>query len=302
MFYGEGDQTLAFCPMDSHGRHARVASATYVIVDVDEGEDSPDRTIASGSATLGGINTTTTAACGQGTANAKVIALTSATGVTEGRTYLLSGTGQRHLVLVAEVSGDNVYTHGGIPGAFATGATFQSIELEATFPSAVANDQERIQDGDRFQVVWSYTLEGEPHITAQAIEFRRYRGEAWISEVDMLQGYPLLADRMRNRIRPSDAITVATQDLITEFESSGVDASQFRTSMTGLTAIRFRAIAYALRWLNGPDDLALADTYDNRYERLAKGIIQGPGGRGIKLSQSEDQAVNPRVDGFFVKP
>lgn len=302
VFYGQGDQTVYLVPVDRNGSPRRVTSATYTIVDVGEGEESTDRTIASGSASLGSIDTTTTAACGQGTANAKVIALTSAVGVSVGRSYLLSAAGQRHQVLVADVVGSNVHTHSPIPAAFATGAAFQSIELEATFPSAVANDQERIQDGDRFQIVWVYEIDDEPWITGQMIAFRRYRGEAWITEADFFQGYPLLADRMRNRIRPSDAIVAATQDLIVEFESSGQDASQFRTNETGLLAIRFRAIAYALRWLNGPDDLALADTYDNRWERLSKSIIQGPGGRNVKLSQTGDEATNPRVDGFFVKP
>lgn len=302
VIYGRGDQTLRFVPVDRHGRPSRVTSATYVIVDVGESEESGDRSIASGNAAISAVDTTTTAACGQGAADAKLIPVTSAVGITEGRSYLLSQTGRRYLVTVAEVAGSNVYAHQAIPAAFASGALFRACELEATFPSAVANDQERIQDGDRFQVVWSYTLEGDAVITAQRVDFRRYEGEAWITEADMFRGYPLLADRMRNRISPGDAITVATEDLRVEFKSSGVDPSQFRTDETGLVAIRFRAIAYALRWLGGPDDQALAIEYDNRWERLSKGLVQGAAKGMIRLSQQQDEAVTPRVDGFFDKP
>jgi hypothetical protein len=304
VLYGQGDQTIRFVPVDSHGRPARVASATYAIVDIGEGEESTARSVvaAGTAATLGAVNTTTTAACGQGTADAKLIPLTSVVGISEGRAYLLTSATGRHLVVVAGISGTNVYAQHAIGHNFASGASFQSIELEATFPSAVANDQERIQDGDRFQVVWTYTLEGQQWITGQLVDFRRYSGEAWITEADVIRAYPQLADRARNRIRVADAVAVATEDLIAELESSGIIAEQHRTSTPGLTAIRFRAIAYALRWLGTEDDLALAETYDNRYERLAKGIIQGPGGKGVHLSETQDEAKSGRVDGFFVKP
>lgn len=302
VFYGQGDQPVRLVPVDRNGKAARVTSATYVIVDVGESEESTTRQVASGSATLGDVDTTTTAACGQGTADAKAVPLTSVADIVQGHSYLLTSGGRRHLVTVATIGASSVGLVHAVPEAFPTGATFQDVELEAEFPEAVANDVERIRDGDRFQIVWTYELDGEAWITAQMIDFRRYRGEAWITEADFFSGMPLLADRMRNRITPGDCIVAATQDVVGEFESSGVDASQFRTGTVGLLAVRFRAIAYALRWLNGSDDQALADKYDDRYERLIKSIIQGPGGKTVKLSQSEDQAVNPRVDGFFVKP
>lgn len=302
---GQGAQTVRFIPVDRLGRPARVTSATYVIVDVDRSEDDSERTIASGTATLAAVNTTTTAACGYGQASPQQVAITLATDVTAGHCYLLSSdAGGRSLVNVAAITGTTLQTTHRISGAYATGSAFQSIELEATFPLAEANDSEAIDDARRYQCVFTYTLDGETWCSAVMVHLTRYAGEAWITEDYLAIGMPTIADRMRNRLRPQDVICYATQAFRTELASAGQDPEQYRTGDVGAFAIRAKAIEWALRHLaaaGGSDaDLALADKLETAYDKLIRQITTVRPGHGtVKLSQGDDQATDPELAGFF---
>lgn len=301
VIFGQGDQTIRFVPVDRNGRPTRVTSATYSIVDIDRAQDDARRVIATGAAVLAAVSTTTSAACGHGQPSPQSITLTSAALVSAGRTYLLSSdAGGRSLVTIAAITGTNAQTLHRISGAYATGSAFQSIELEATFPAAAAADEEALQDGRRYQIVWTYAIEGEPWITAQLVHFVRYSGEAWITEAECVLGYPTMPDRMRNRGRISDAIAMATDDVIGELEGSNIVAEQYRTSSNGRRAVRFRALEYCLRWLEGADDLALADKYETRFDRLIRTIITAHPGDAVKLNQTDDAAEgSAEVAGYF---
>lgn len=303
VYAGQGAQTLRFVPVDKQGRPARVTSATYSIVDVRKSEDATDRTVATGTAVLQAVTTTLSAAAGAGTADTKRLQVASASGFTVGRAYLLANLSGRHrnVVVVAGVTGSDIYTIHSVGGVYASADTLQSIELEATFPLAEANDPEAIDEGRRYQVTWSYTLEGESYLTPQLVQLLRYSGEAWITEADVLRVYPPIADRARNRFSITDAITVATEDLAVELESSGQVPEQYRTSRTGLNAIRFRAVAYLLRWTKDEGDLALAMEFDTRWERLVRTLIGPNPGRAVKLHQGSDAATDPAINGLFKK-
>lgn len=300
--YGQGAQTIRFIPVDRAGRPVRVTSATFTIIDIDEGEESPERTIASGAASLSAVNTTLSAAGGAGEPDPRALSLTSVAGVTEGRTYLASASNGRCLVTVDAIAGSVVTAKDTPSVSFASGAAFQACELEASFPLSEANDSDAIEQGRRYQCTWVYTLQGEQWCTAQSVHLVRYSGEAWITEDFVYRLAPTLADRMRGRFRTSDAIAAATQDLIAELESAGQRAEGYRTGEPGQVAIRFRAIEYALRWLGGETDVSLADLYQSRYERLRDNFITGKPGTAQSMSATDDVAVSPRIDGIFNRP
>lgn len=297
--FGQGAQTLRFVPVDKAGRPVRVTSAEYVIVDIDEPEDGSERTIASGSASLAAVNTTLSASAGAGEPDPRALTLTSGTDVTEGRQYLLSRAAGRALVTVDSVSGTAVQVKSDLALNFTSGSAFQSIELEATFPSGEANDPDAIDNGRRYQIVWSYTLQGEQWRTGQMVWLTRYSGEAWITEEDVIQAYPTLPAMIRGKARITDAIAVATKDLIAQLEAAGQRAESYRVSEPGGVAIRNRAIAYCLRWCSGQEESAAL--YDERYERLVANLITGVPGTAVKLSKADDVAVNPRIDGIFTR-
>lgn len=297
--YGQGDQTIRFTPVDPMGRPARVTSATYTIVDIREPEDGDDRVIATGSAVLPAVDTTLTVAGGAGSSNARSFTLASAALVAEGRAYLLSSNGTRSLVLATGVAGSVVSVKSTPGAAFPIGATFQSIELEATFPAVEANDSRAIEEQRRYQITWSYELQGERYLTAQIVWLVRYSGEAWITEIDAIAAYPMLPDRIRGKATVPDCIVAATRDFISELEGAGVQAEYYRTSTPGQLAMANRAVEYGLRWAGSESDQNLAELYMTRYEKGIANLIAGGQNKAVKLSSVDDTERDARVDGLF---
>jgi hypothetical protein len=300
--YGQGAQTIRFIPIDRHGRPVRVTSATFAIVDVDQGDDSADRTIASGSASLAAVDTPLSAAGGAGEPDPRRLTLTSAVGVTVGRQYLVATAAGRALVTVDDVTGSVVTLKHTPAIAFPSGATFQAIELEASFPLSEANDPDAIEQQRDYQCTWSYSLQGESWVTPQMVWLMRYSGEAWITEEDVLLAWPTMTSRIRGRVSIHDAITVATQDLIAELESADVRAEYYRTALPGHVAIRNRAIEYCLRWCGGEEDIAAAELYQSRYEKLVGNFITGKPGTAQRMDAHSDTQQPARIDGIFNKP
>lgn len=301
--YGQGAQTLRLVPIDQAGRPTRVTSATYSLIDVREMETSSDRVIASGSATLASVDTTLSAAGGVGQANPRQLTLTSAASVTAGRRYLVSTAEGRAIVVAERVSGSLVTIRDPVPLALPAGSTFQSLELEATFPADEANDADAIREGREYQCTWSYSLQGEAMLVAQAVWLVRYTGEAWITEDEVARGYPSLPDRARGKCRIQDAITVATEDLIAELESAGRKAEGYRTGQPGAVAIRNRATEYVLRWIGSGDaDAAMAEICMDRYQRLVGNMITGAPGTASDMDHYDDVKRSARIDGLFEDP
>lgn len=297
--YGQGAQTIRFVPMDPMGRPARVISATFSIVDTGEPEDGDDRTIATGAAVLGAVNATLSAAAGVGQGNARTLSLVSSTGVVEGRSYLLASGGARALVTVTSVNGSTV-TIKSTPGAsFPTGSTFQAIELEAEFPSSEANDSDAIEEQRRYQITWSYELQGDRHLTSQPIWLVRYTGEAWITEADVISIYPMLPDRIRGKATVGDCIVAATRDLIGELEGAGQEPEYYRTSTGGVLAMANRAVEYGLRWAGTEADENYATLCMARYEKQIANLIGGGNNKAAKLDPVSDTEVPSRIDGIF---
>lgn len=300
--FGQGAQTLRFVPIDRAGRPVRVTSATYVIVDIDEGEDSPDREIASGSAAISAVSTTLSVAGGVGTANPRALTLASGTDVTEGRQYLLSTAIGRNLVTVDSAVTTAIQLKNPPTIAFPSGAAFQAIELEATFPLAEANDEDALSDGRTYQVVWTYTLQGEQWVTGQIVHLVRYSGEAWIDEEWAIGGWPPLPTRIRGKCRISDGIACATADFIGELESANKRAESYRATMQGALAIRYRTIEHCLRWCNTDQDTETANLFQSRYEKIMVNLITGVPGTAINLDPVDDVQTSARIDGLFNKP
>lgn len=301
--YGQGAQTLRLTPIDAAGRPARVTSASYSIVDVRELETSSDRVIASGSATLSAVDTTLSAAGGAGTANPRQLTLASATGVSVGQRLLATTAEGRTLLVVERISGSAITVRDQVPLALPSGTPIQALDLEASFPSDEANDQDALREGREYQCTWTYALQGETIRVAQAVWLVRYTGEAWITEDDVVRAYPSLPDRVRGKVRIVDAITVATQDLIAELEAAGRRAEGYRTGLPGLVAVRNRAIAYCLRWVgSGDTDASYADVCDERYTRLRDNLITGRPGTASDMDPVDDVRRSAVIDGMFEAP
>lgn len=276
--HGIGAQTLRHVPIDQHGRPRVVASATYEVDDLRYSETNADRDVDSGSATVSSVSTTTTADAGPGEVDPAVISVTSATGITAGRQYLLSAaSGLVELVHVRAVSGLTVYLHFELRHDFASGTAFRGVECSMLFPSAEANDDLEVEaEPHPYQVTWTYTIDGDIRVVPQIVWLSRVSTLPIVDELYVLRADPTISSRLRNRAEITDAIATATEDYHAEVRARGVDPTEFRGNDSARVAVRARALEIARRWCGPAEhDVAEAARFGAQYRYLMDQLLAG---------------------------
>jgi hypothetical protein len=153
--HGGGDQDLIHVPP------VRVASATFSIEDLTESDDSDDRVIASGAATVDTFSQALTAAAGQGQANSRRASLAVTTNLVVGRMYAIeSDAGALECFQAAGVAAAYVDAAAPFGGSYTTAGRVRGLELTATFPELVADDDDFVEDDTPFRVGWTYDVAG----------------------------------------------------------------------------------------------------------------------------------------------
>ena len=276
--HGQGAFTLRHIPIDHTGRPRIVSSATFAIDDLRYSEDSPDRAIDSGAATIGTVNTAITVAAGPLASDADLLVVTANTNIAVGRPYLIVATsGDQEMTSVRAIDTLNVYTHHDIRSDYAVGALLRSVEITATFPLAEANDDVQIEAAPHpYQVTWTYTIDSDVYVAPVLHWLARTTDAPIVSELDVLRAMPTIGARLRGRASIADAIAVATEDYRADILSSGRFPNDFRGSSIASVAIRDRALEYALRWC-GPaqHDVAEADKFRAHYQYLITQLLSG---------------------------
>jgi hypothetical protein len=292
VLFAQGAQALRHVPVDRRGRVRAVASATYELVDLRLSEDSDDRSIASGSATVGSVSTLLTATTGAGTADPTLIPVTSATGITAGHTYAISGaTGRVEQFVVARVTSLNVYATHELYGDYTTADSVVSIEISANFPEPEAADEDEIQSGaGPYQITWEYTIEDQLYLVPEIVWLTRYSVQPFITPQDVLIAYPTMGTFARHRITIEDAIAAATQDYVAECESASKDPTLYRATNIAKVAVRERVIEYVLRWCSRFDE---ADKHEEAWTRYINQMLVGvPKVGSVTVSKSENVAIS----------
>lgn len=295
---GQGDQTIRYVPIDALGRPTRVASATYTIVDLTEGSTSSNRTVvASTAATVDAVSTILTAAAGRTASNSRLLSIDSTSGILSGHSYLLAtadGDGHRELVTAERVATGAVHALREVQGIYATSDTLQGIELSATFPAAVADDEDlAIRDRRDYQIVWSFEINSRAYLVPERITVERYSVVPWIGPEDVLRGHPML----KSRLRPGsehDALAVATEEIEGELEASGINPAYYRPSTVGRIAVRYLALDYLFRQVGGGEaDQTLAETYRARFKTQILQLIANapPDARIVSRQNDTSHAV-----------
>jgi hypothetical protein len=135
-----------------------VSSATYVVEDLGEPLDGADRELASGSATISGVSLTTDAAAGPREADPRKVQVASTTGATTGPWWIEDASGIGELVVVIGVtSGDSLLARDHLLRSYASGSTIKPLAITASFPDAVAADEDMLEQ--QLRVVWTYTID-----------------------------------------------------------------------------------------------------------------------------------------------
>lgn len=306
--YGQGAETLYHVSRDRHGRPTVVGSATYVILDMREGETSSQReVVASTAATLDSGSATTSAAAGRSTADATLLTVDDASDFAEGDRILVAATdgGHRELATVHATTATTINTRAPLSGVYASGSSVSGIEMSGVFPSSEANDaDETVEDGGgMYQIVWTYTIDGEVWNVAEPIWVTRYSLQPWATEEEVIRKHPAI----KKRVSPttmSDALVHATEDVAAALEIVGKDPRQFRLGLAGRLAVIYGALAYIFDQFGGEEDARLAEKYEERSMYFREGLTTGRTPyqtQGHSLSHDEPTTAATESD-FFAAP
>lgn len=208
------------CP---DGRPASVTSVTVHAYDAD------DATIATTptSATIDSVSTTTTADAGDGEAEPSSIAVTSATGIAVGRTYLIAGAdGLNEWVTIVAISGTTLTAKHNLRNAYASGATFKSTRIYATIPDAWAAATNNLTSTEKrigYRVRWVYVgSDSKTHTTQTTLSLVRYQTRNQVLPLDVDARFPGWLERL-----PTDYRSDQGKSLIdSAFEAVRLDLLQ----------------------------------------------------------------------------
>jgi len=314
--FGEGAQAILTIPVDGRGRPKRPTSGAYVIVDLRYVVDSADRVIQTSTAgVVDTVDTTTTAAAGIGQAEMRKVALTSAAGVAAQHRYLLTDltTGLADLVEVESVVGSTVYLSVPLAATYATGSTFRGAEVSATFPSAEAADEARLDDGGGpYMVQWTW-VGVDPTSQDELCYVRRRPDDLWLVTLDECDQVDVtLRAELSNTaggMAPRLFLRQAHEDLRTQLEAVALDPAAYFGHRVAREYVK-RRWAFMGRMHLAQDEASpnkiKADMH--RFEaRDLIGTILLPGGHPrptVITSQREDDDVADAAEGrskFFTR-
>lgn len=287
-----GAQTLSTVPLNRQARPTGVTVATYAIVDLRLGEDDPLRVIASGNATIDATLTTTTAAVGLGTAKAKELPVTSATGFVAGKHYLITdASGIRELVLAEGVYTGVVKLRNELAKRFDSGVYVAGIEVSCSFPSIEAAKLESLQDsGGPYAVDWSWDCDPSPK--REIIWLVRHADSLEISEEELLAIDPTLTAVSGSRLSLATAIRTAALEVRALLQAVQLDPATFHGSATLQLAVAYRAAWHVLRHKDGDANQAKAKASKDESQKYLDTILIGrPPEKSVKTSIGSDSAV-----------
>lgn len=243
---GVADQTLVHSPIGS------VASATYLLENLRYGDGEAQRTIASGSATLGGWSLTSSATAGATTIAPTKFTTASTTGATIGAAVVVTGLdGSTELGEIASVSA-NSYVELAAPlvGTYAAGSTITPASISCPVPDVFAADESAFELDPILRVTWVYTLGGVVRRVGERVGFERHNSttssvaaEALL-EVKAL--YPDLAERMPD-VSLERVVPILCRHVDNDLRTRQIEPARYFVGSRGVSLIVAKILVYASR-------------------------------------------------------
>lgn len=296
-----GAQSLISIPRGKDGKPTRTTTAVYQIEDLRKDDDASDRVVvAEVAGSHNSVDTTITAIAGPTTANSRLLALTSATGVQVGHQFLLTddATSRTHLCEVASLDGLNAYTRDPIPTVFASGSAFQGCEWTATFPSAEAADLERLKaGGGPYLLLWTWTGV-DPAKQREIVEVTRTPTVPTIATLgDCMKVDPWCQRQLgTDPSAAEDCLVQAHLDLESELELIGLDPRKYYGSSVAREFVKLR-FAYRVRMLlpgdEGEYNERIASEHLSRAMYLIGNLTGGKPPLGTVTVGANDDEVQP---------
>ncbi len=246
VIYGEGDQAIRWTP--DH----RAASATYLFEHFAEHpSDSSDRFIASGSATLDPLNTTTDAVSGPEQSDGRFVYVASTVNVTASHRYIITHVDNNSFeVFTAQGSFADTYILAESPllQSYPTGSAVQGITVEATFPEAVADDENQLQQDFPYRVIWELTSQDGRTQHHQEL-IRHVRHDFSDMAVDQVlekvqSAWPDYATRFDSNYKIVNAIKFARDELWGRLSGRGIKPEEYLTGLQGELLLFWRTMLH----------------------------------------------------------
>ncbi len=187
-----------------------------------------------GTATVDAVNTTTSAAAGSDTADARALTVASGVGIVEGRKYRLGGREWVEPVrITTSLAGTQIVTRQPITGVYDTGAT-----LESTYASAPLNDAWLIDDDNLsdlgnpwpdFRIKWTATISSTIVVDYSFFDLVRVNVQYGVDIEDLR--LPGLRDSMPTAYRDDNGATLlrsAWMSLQASFSAIGLTTDAVR--------------------------------------------------------------------------
>lgn len=296
IIYGAGSQTLRTVPVNRQGRPTLATSATYRIVDLRKGEDDPEREVvaAGTAATIDSTSTTSSAACGRGTVNTKKIPVSSVVGFAAGRRYLITlADGTRELFVCEGIGANYLIPRDELSRQYASGATVRGIEVSGTFPALVADDEEKIEDGQGgpYAVDWSWDVDPSPR--REMCWIIRQPDSLLCTQDDVLSIDPTISATSGERITIPTAIKQAAAEVRVHLQLHQIDPDNFHSPGLLKLAVAYRALWHLTRLLSSKDgqNAARAETYQTEAQKYLDNVTIGqPPEKSVKVDPSTDTA------------
>lgn len=181
------------------GRPSSVTSCT--VLETTDDDDGPVESAVGAPAVETNPDTTSTAAAGTDETDATTIALTLATNVTAGRSYLFaSAGGDSEWVEPVGLSGLNVRLRHPLLNQYAAGSTFKGTRITAVIDATWVADEANLSSEEdiepRYRVAWVYTVGGVVKRRQTSFDLVRYSAQHHVTPLDVDNGFPGWIDRL----------------------------------------------------------------------------------------------------------
>lgn len=264
------------------GRPTSVTSVTVYAWDA--ADDGTTELATTGSAAIDSVNTTIASASGFGQTDARVLNVTSGTGIAVGRAYLVTAAnGASERIEVAAVTGTTVTARHPLHNAYASGAAFVSCRVTIAIDADWVADENNLDDspggGDAYRVRWVYVVGGATYVHDTYFNLERYPGVASVMPTDVDDSMPGWLDSLptdhridQGRRLIAEAHRAVRMDLL----ALNVDDASIASGevLDGLVRRRTIALGEMARYLSTGGDDGRFRTAQAHYTELLDSTVR----------------------------
>jgi len=288
VLYEEGAQDVVQVFFDKHGRPAVPSSApSYVVRDIGyaDGDSRRDLT-SSANSTLDSASSTLAVAAGPASANPLQLTVADGTDFVAGRMYQLATAngGRAELVDVLGKTGNVLELANQVQFSYpTTTSTLKGVECRATFPSAVANDTNRVPGDDVFAVDWDVEGVDGVSLVRQLVVMRRRDRVPCATFADVASVDRDLGVKLRGR-DGDELVLQAYKEVMAQARAANVPAEELYIGDDGKLAVVYYALEtfYSLN-----KQASQAEWARERFEKYFTALT-GISADSVRVSEATD--------------